>query len=89
MLPKVLALDTKRKMYEVTTAKGLCTAVAYFADKKNPHLLPYHWYKAFVVAGAEEHGLPKEYIAKIRKVISQTDSDDKRRLENEAILGSV
>jgi hypothetical protein len=72
--------------FEVAVGEISCKAVAYFADKKNPKLLPYHWYKDLVVAGAIEHGLPKAYVERLRKVKSQHDFDDKRRRENEAIL---
>lgn len=33
-----------------------------------PGLKPYDWYKALVIAGALEHGLPQAYIRKIRRV---------------------
>jgi hypothetical protein len=81
-----LGAGYKKGEFEVMTSKGMCAAVAYFADKKNPRLLPYHWYKALVIAGAEEHGLPNDYVELLRKVKSQPDLDSKRRLESEAIL---
>jgi gamma-glutamylcyclotransferase len=30
-------------------------------------LLPFSWYLDFVVAGAREHGLPEEYVARIER----------------------
>jgi len=61
---------------------------AYVATNKNVSLLPYHWYKAFVVEGAEdaEHRLPDEYIADLRSRASQEDPDLERRTRNQSLL---
>ena len=61
-------------------------ATAYFATEKDPKCLPYHWYKAFVVAGATEHALPPEYIASLKNIVSQQDPDASRRMKNDALL---
>ena len=34
----------------------------------DPSLTPYDWYKAFVLAGAREHGLPQDYVAALDAV---------------------
>jgi hypothetical protein len=39
-------------------AKPIPEAVMYYATEKRAGLRPYHWYKAIVVAGAQEHELP-------------------------------
>lgn len=70
----------------VITDMGTKRAVVYIATQKDPGSRPYHWYKEFVVRGAEEHGLPDDYIERIRAVQSQADPDAKRRAKNEAIL---
>jgi gamma-glutamylcyclotransferase len=70
----------------VITADGQKTAVAYIATEKDPTLVPYHWYKDFVVEGALEHGLPEDYVASLRTFQSQPDPDRRRREENERIL---
>jgi len=49
-------------------------------------LVPYDWYKEMVLLGAQYHGLPPEYIAKIEAVASVPDPDPKRAERNEAIL---
>ena len=67
-------------------AKRKIKAVAYIATSKNPLLKPYHWYKAFVVAGGVEHRLPGPYIEWLRTVQSQPDPDAVRCSENEAVL---
>jgi len=61
-------------------------AIAYVATAKDPTRTPYHWYKALVIAGAEEHALPQDYIATLRAVPSQPDPDSTRRMRNEALL---
>ena len=52
----------------------------------NSVLAPYHWYKNLVVAGAQFHSLPSEYVAAIQSVVSVEDSNSQRREENEALL---
>lgn len=81
----------RRHEVEVVTAVGPRWAVAYIverAEKKDPSLRPYDWYKALVIAGAEEHGLPDEYVERLRAVESQPDPmpDRKTKREAEALL---
>lgn len=49
-------------------------------------LVPYHWYKNLVLAGARYHGFPAEYIAAIEAIPSRVDIDAQRTEENENIL---
>lgn len=70
----------------VATASGTRDATTYIATSKNPALRPYHWYKALVVAGAVEHGLPAAYIEWSRTFDSKVDPDARRRAENELVL---
>ena len=77
----------KDRQVRVITADGEKTAVAYIATEKDPTVLPYHWYRDFVVEGALEHGLPEDYVTWLRKFQSQPDPDRRRREENERILG--
>lgn len=76
----------KEGTVRVITAKGTRKAVMYYADKKDATLKPYHWYKAFVVAGAVEHGLPFPYIEWLRTIESTQDPKESRRLCNERLL---
>lgn len=71
---------------QVTTSNGTCSAVAYVAENTNPLLLPYDWYKEFVVRGAIEHKLPASYVRRLQMADAVPDSDAKRRSANEAIL---
>jgi hypothetical protein len=60
----------------------------YVADPgaKDGSLRPYHWYKQHVLSGAEEHGLPADYVNRfIRTVQSQPDPDAARGAREEAI----
>lgn len=71
---------------DVVTAVGTVVALTYFAKKKDPTLLPYRWYKALTVAGAVEHGLPRNYVEWLRAVESNEDPDRERRAKNEALV---
>lgn len=49
-------------------------------------LQPFDWYLAYVLAGAQHHGLPANYIAAIAAVPTRQDADPRRRAENFARL---
>ena len=76
------------KAVDVVTGRGKKRAVLYYATSKNPSLKPYHWYKAYVVAGAMEHGLPFPYVEWLRTAESQQHSDIARRLAEERALSN-
>jgi hypothetical protein len=46
-------------------------------------LKPFGWYKAYVRAGAEEHGLPPDYIAEYIEGVEAVEDPDKARDEKE------
>jgi len=48
------------------------------SDSIDDSLRPYTWYKDLVMAGAEEHGLPSDYIDRIRQVPAIDDPDRER-----------
>lgn len=54
------------------------TATAYQATATDESLTPYGWYKALVIAGAQEHGLPKDYVEQLKLVVSIDDPDRTR-----------
>lgn len=62
-------------------------AVMYFAESSHiqSDLLPYTWYKRFVVEGARVHKLPADYIARIESMPATEDPDRKRDANNRAI----
>ena len=57
-------------------------ALMYVATEVDPNLRPYHWYKAYVLAGAQQHALPKAYVHRIRDVESIPDPDLQRARAN-------
>jgi hypothetical protein len=63
-------------------------AQVYIADSKaiDNNLMPYDWYKEFIVSGAILNNLPGEYISKLQSITCVRDHDEKRRTENYAIL---
>jgi hypothetical protein len=54
-------------------------AFTYYATHVDDQLLPYDWYKAHVLHGALEHGLPADYVAAIRTVATMPDPDPWRQ----------
>jgi gamma-glutamylcyclotransferase (GGCT)/AIG2-like uncharacterized protein YtfP len=64
-------------------------AHAYLANRQavDPSCVPFEWYKALVVAGALEHGLPDDYIRALQDVAAARDPDDGRREAALAVLG--
>ncbi|MDM1071300.1 gamma-glutamylcyclotransferase [Empedobacter brevis] len=59
-------------------------AQVYIADESsiNEELLPYDWYKEYIVSGAKENGLPEEYIEKLEAINFIEDMDTERRDKN-------
>jgi hypothetical protein len=53
-------------------------AFTYYATHLDEKLLPFDWYKQHVVLGAEEQGLPDEYIKRIRTIETIEDSNINR-----------
>ena len=66
------------KMVGVKTEAGLVAATMYYATEKDPSLRPYHWYKALVIAGAHEHGLPTNYRSRLELVGTVSDPNPTR-----------
>jgi hypothetical protein len=66
------------KAVNVMTEAGPVTAVTYYATDKDTSLRPYRWYKALVIAGAREHGLPPSYRSRLELVVTVSDPDPAR-----------
>lgn len=62
----------------VSMEAGPVTAVTYYATDKDASLRPYHWYKALVIAGAREHGLPPGYRSRLELVVTVSDPNPAR-----------
>ncbi|MEO1964603.1 gamma-glutamylcyclotransferase family protein [Hyphomonas sp.] len=52
-------------------------------DYIDEDLRPYGWYKEFVLAGGNEHGLPVEYINKYIKSVEAIEDPDQKRDEKQ------
>jgi gamma-glutamylcyclotransferase len=61
------------------------TAITYCAEEIDSTLKPYTWYKEHVLKGAEENGLPEEYINKIKRVKAIKDLDLGREIKELSI----
>lgn len=61
-------------------------ASTYVAQRTSSDMIPFDWYKALVIAGAIEHGLPAEYVGSLRTVESIEDPDEARRRSHRALL---
>lgn len=76
----------EQETIDVITDSGVKQALTYVPTCKDKALKPYHWYKNFVIAGAEEHHLPVSYIQQIRTAESTEDPDPDRRARKERML---
>ncbi len=67
------------------------TVWVYLAEESyiDDRLVPYDWYRAFVVEGARHHRFPAPYVDKLGAIGAACDPDDARRSANWALLGSV
>ena len=80
-----------RKQVNVTMLEDSaeCIVECYHAgsDFIDARLRPFDWYNAFVVAGAQEHRLPYDYIGFLAACPSIQDSNKWRSRKAEDILG--
>lgn len=60
----------------------------YQATSIEPSWQPYSWYKALVVAGATEHGLPAAYVDALAGVLAIDDADRARHARHIALTGA-
>jgi len=60
-----------------------CTYLAQ-PESCDPTLQPYDWYRALVLAGAAQHGLPKEYVNCLQSVSIRRDPNRDRDTRREA-----
>ena len=77
------------KTVNVLTEVGPLTAVTYYATNKDASLRPYHWYKALVIAGAREHGLPANYRSRLELVGTVSDPDSLRARRHGELLAGL
>jgi len=72
----------------VTDENKVFKAQTYIAKSSvvDNKLIPYDWYKAFILEGAKENNLPEGYIEALEKIDFTTDHNAKRRKENYAVI---
>ena len=70
------------KPISVVCKGELRKAIIYSATRTDPSLRPYTWYRALVLAGATEHRLPEQYIARIAATEAVEDPDLLRHERN-------
>ncbi len=68
-----LAVSLLSADLEDARANRSTTTYVVASSWQTTNLQPFHWYKALVVHGAVEHGLPIEYISLLRAVPSVAD----------------
>jgi AIG2 family protein len=64
----------------IGTSAETLTAVSLTSERRDPTLRPTRRYMACLVAGAEEHGLPAAYVAFLRTIPADEESDEAREL---------
>ena len=75
-----------QKQVSVTMQDGRpVQAYTYYATLIDSRLKPYDWYKAHVLMGASEHGLPLAYVRDIEAIESIADPDSDRQEKELAI----
>ena len=80
-----LGTDYDEKQVEVQGRDGPVTAWVYLAMRIDPQARPYAWYKAIVLAGAREHGLPDDYVAALDAALAIDDPDAARHAAHIAL----
>lgn len=73
---------------EVQTAHGATAVWTYCATNIDPLAKPYTWYKALVVAGAKEHGLPSAHVAALEAAVAKEDPKPERAARNELLVAA-
>jgi len=83
-----LGTGYEEKEVDIDTNTGVIRAHLYYATHIDPAMVPFAWYKALVVAGAQQHALPAAYVAGLMAVRSIPDPDAARALLNESLLNA-
>lgn len=75
-------IEANFKFFDTQNVEHL--AQIYLASEShiNNDMLPYDWYKEFILSGAINNELPQEYINTIKNIPSKVDTDEGRRKTN-------
>ena len=73
---------------DLRTSQGALQAFGYIAppEAMQADLMPYDWYKNFVVSGAQLHKLPADYVSALQGVPAVPDPDVARGALNHVLL---
>lgn len=83
-----IGMGYKPRVVDVRTDRGTLCAWTYQATNTDHMARPYTWYKALVVAGAREHGLPDAYVTALESAASKLDHDTERTAANMRLLST-
>jgi gamma-glutamylcyclotransferase len=83
-----LGIGYTEKCANIVNGDEIIEAWLYVAIEIDASLIPHDWYKAFVVEGAREHGLPQDYVTALDSVVTKPDPDAARAAVNAKILAS-
>jgi gamma-glutamylcyclotransferase len=79
----------RRERIPINMADGtIIEAWTYLASNPSTRavLLPYSWYKQFLIEGAKEHGLPLTYLRELELIPANQDHDKQRDSEKRALI---
>lgn len=69
-----------------SSSDAIVQAVTYLATSPEANHKPYDWYLALIVAGAQQHDLGDDYVAKLRREPYERDDCIARKTRKEAIV---
>ena len=77
------------KEVAIETAGGTLLARVYYATHIDPAVVPFAWYKALVVAGAQQHALPAGYVQQLMAVPAAADPDAARSAQHQRLIDAA
>jgi hypothetical protein len=61
----------------------------YIATNTDDALIPYTWYREYVILGARYHALPETYLQRIEVVEAEQDPNESRHMKHMRILDGL
>ena len=83
---EALGVGYDEKQALIDTHQGPVQAWLYVAICIDPSAVPYDWYHALVLTGAQEHALPSHYLQGLHGVRRVADSDSERAARHYRLL---
>lgn len=69
--------------------RGDCWTYTAAQSHIDDNLIPYDWYKAFVILGCEFNAFPSDYVQHVRGISERRDHDTQRRERNLGLVESI